>query len=88
VAAIVGAEDAGRMGLFWLVMEVWVCLVTGNKKIFVLGLTPHLLTCFFLITCSFIIGPIVHIVGIAYSAIAADMLPLFPNLQKRHWLHS
>uniref|UniRef100_A0A2N9ELP3 RNase H type-1 domain-containing protein n=1 Tax=Fagus sylvatica TaxID=28930 RepID=A0A2N9ELP3_FAGSY len=37
VAAIVGAEDAGRMGLFWLVMEVWVCLVTGKKKIFVLG---------------------------------------------------
>jgi hypothetical protein len=30
---------------------------------------------FFLITCSFIIGPIVHIVGIAYSAIVADMLP-------------
>ena len=47
VAAVVGAEDAGRMGLFWLVMEVWVCLVTGKKKIFVLGLTPHLLTCFF-----------------------------------------
>ena len=79
MAAIVGAEDAGRMGLFWLVMEVWVCLVTGKKKIFVLGLTPHLLTCFFLITCSFIIGPIVHVVGIAYSAIAAeaDMLPTF-----------
>ena len=46
-AAIVGAQDAGRMGLFWLVMEVWACLVTGNNKIFVLGLTTHLLTCSF-----------------------------------------
>ena len=72
VATIVGAEAAGRMGLFWLVMEVWVCLVTGNKKIFVLGLTPHLLTCFFLITCSFIIGPIVHIVGIVYKLICSQ----------------
>ena len=80
MAAIVGAEDAGRMGLFWLVMEVWVCLVTGNKKIFVLGLTPHLLTCFFLITCSFIIRPIVDIVGIAFSAIAGDMLPFYLHL--------
>ena len=44
-AAIVGAEDASKMGYFWLVMEGWA--VTGNNKIFVLGLTPHLLICFF-----------------------------------------
>ena len=31
--------------------------------------------CGFLIICQFISGPFGHIVGIAYSTIAADMLP-------------
>ena len=66
---------ASGMGLFG-----WLCKLSlfGHMRQMktVLALTAQLAEMFFLITCRFIIGPIVHIVGITYSPIAADMLPM------------
>ncbi len=66
---------ASRMGLCG-----WLCKLSlfGHMRQMktVLALTAQLAEMFFLITCSFIIGPIIHIVrivGISYTFIVADM---------------